>query len=887
MRYKHIPGGLFPHFDCGFERRPYFAEPGGWLNVGCRVDEGAERVALELFSEEGWRLVAGELADTNELGQKYFKFSFTAPETGGEFRYRFVSEKGERSECYVCPLSRKLRLRPRHSRSGAGAWEAVYGTDTLEIGLKIELFPCIRLIFTNNLNVKIDETRTAPQPYGGKYEFRPEEGRICVYGGGRRLFAVDEEIELRAAGGRALELGFSLQLPGRAVYGLGEKYDRVNQAGLKPLNYVVEQYANQGDKSYFPVPFMFTDGGVSLLQRGFSRSQFALEADTVGETLTARVSCRCPEGDRLYEAVLNEGSPAELIRAYTDETGSPALPPDWAFGPWISSNGWNSQREAEEQLEKLAETSIPATVMVLEAWSDEETFYIWNDAEYEPREDGGAFRYEDFRFREDGRWPDPMAFVRKLERQGLKLVLWQIPVVKYERARHGRQLDLDERYAVENGLCLKNADGSPYRITEMWFGNSLMPDFANPQTRRWWFEKRRYLTEQLHVAGFKTDGGEFLFEPGAHSCDGRRGYELHNEYPLLYEGAYHDFMEETLGRGKGLTFSRAGFTGAQRYPAHWAGDQLSTFSELRGQLTAGLSLGLTGVPFWGFDIGGFAGDFPSTELYLRAAALAAFAPIMQFHSEPRYGQYYMTEREHWNNDRSPWNMAEANRDWRIIPIYRLFANLRMNLLPYILREARHISRTSRPLMAHLVYDFLETDGGAVLDIEDEYMFGRALLVAPITAEGERGREIYLPRGRWLDLWTGEPFEGGRRITRECGLDRIPVFVRHGSVLPVNLNRAMCMGTTGVEGSVSGAVGEYENFCLLACGGWGEDEVDDAAAGRFRLRWSAGEPALEGEPKIPVSVFAMEQGLPCPRCGDRVEGSFFGRKRAGVRLGRTF
>ena len=103
-------------------------------------------------------------------------------------------------------------------------------------------------------------------------------------------------------------------------------------------------------------------------------------------------------------------------------------------------------------------------------------------------------------------------------------------------------------------------------------------------------------------------------------------------------------------------------------------------------------------------------------------------------------------------------------------------------------------------MAHLVYDFLETDGGAVLDIEDEYMFGRALLVAPITAERERGREIYLPRGRWLDLWTGEPFEGGRRITRECGLDRIPVFVRHGSVLPVNLNRAMCMGTTASRGA---------------------------------------------------------------------------------------
>ena len=149
-------------------------------------------------------------------------------------------------------------------------------------------------------------------------------------------------------------------------------------------------------------------------------------------------------------------------------------------------------------------------------------------------------------------------------------------------------------------------------------------------------------------------------------------------------------------------------------------DQASNFSA--GQLTAGLSLGLSGVPFYGFDLGGFAGVPPSTELYLRSAAFAAFAPIMQFHSEPRTGQFGMEEREHWNNDRSPWNMAEINRDDRIIPIYRLFANVR--LLPYIYRSKHCVEWTAAH--GHLIY-FLKM---LVSEMLKNISFGRDLLVAP-------------------------------------------------------------------------------------------------------------------------------------------------------------
>ena len=531
----------------------------------------------------------------------------------------------------------------------------------------------------------------------------------------------------------------------------------------------------------------------------------------------------------------------------------------------MSSNGWNTQREALEQLRQMKETAIPATVMVLEAWSDEETFYIWNDAKYTPRKGAGPLRYEDFEFPADGKWPNPKAFCESLKRDGVKLILWQIPVVKYEAAPHGMQLDLDWEYAIENGLCLKNRDGTPYHIMEMWFGNSLIPDFTNPRTQDWWLDRRRYLVTELGVAGFKTDGGEFLFDPEASFADGQTVAEAHNVFPNLYEGIYHKLLRDHGG----ITFSRAGYTGAQRYPIHWAGDQLSTFSELKGQLTAGLSLGLSGVPFWGFDIGGFAGDFPSTELYLRAAAFAAFAPVMQFHSEPRGGQYYMVERNHWNNDRSPWNMAIANQDDAIVPIYRLFANLRMNLLPYIWQEAQHSSKTLRPMMAHLIYDYAED--GLIRDIEDEYMFGRNLLAAPVITEGARERELYLPKGVWYDLWSGERFAGEQVIKSICPLDRIPIFVRDGSAIPVNLNTQLYMGTQGKEGAVSNTLDDYENLCFLLFGERGQHDFRDELGNDLTLAWEKQEETLCGTTACPVTLFRMDGSD-----HGTVSGTLFGR-----------
>ena len=318
-----------------------------------------------------------------------------------------------------------------------------------------------------------------------------------------------------------------------------------------------------------------------------------------------------------------------------------------------------------------------------------------------------------------------------------------------------------------------NADGTPYRIPEgHWFAGSLVPDFTNPETVESWFSRREYLTE-LGVDGFKTDGGEFILSDGARFFDGTTGAEGRNLYPQIYTKAYTDFLKPGQ-----VLFSRAGYAGAQATPILWAGDQLSTFDELRSQLNAGLSASASGVIFWGFDIGGFAGELPSPELYMRATQLACFVPIMQWHSEPDGGQFRLLQPGmEGNNERRPWNIERAFGLEGYADEVRYWHRLRVKLLPYIYAEAVKCVNSRRPLMRPLPYAFpQDADGAACVD---EYMFGDSLLVAPVTEEGAKTRRVYLPDGTWMDFFTGETLDGGRYV--DCGCEeRIPVFVRPGA-----------------------------------------------------------------------------------------------------------
>lgn len=252
-------------------------------------------------------------------------------------------------------------------------------------------------------------------------------------------------------------------------------------------------------------------------------------------------------------------------------------------------------------------------------------------------------------------------------------------------------------------------------------------------------------------------------------ADGRTSAQLSNLYPVLYTGAYNRFAKQK--RGEAITFSRAGFTGCQAYPCHWAGDENSTWEAFRSSILAGLSSGASGIPFWGWDLAGFSGEIPSAELYLRATAMACFCPIMQYHSE--YNDHRQPSR-----DRTPWNIHERTGDVDVIPVFRRYAQLRMRLLPYIYEEARKAAETGVPLMRALPIEY--PADRQVYDFPYQYHLGDALLVAPIVTEGATRQAVYLPDGEWEDFWTGAQYAGPKLLDYPAPKDVIPVFVRQAA-----------------------------------------------------------------------------------------------------------
>ncbi len=548
--------------------------------------------------------------------------------------------------------------------------------------------------------------------------------------------------------------------PDERFFGLGERYNALNQRGNIMDVRCYEQYKDQGKRTYMPIPFLLSSGGFAVYVESSRWMQFDL---TAPDRWVLEADANSDEGLRLVW--FTDPEPLERIGAFARMTGPARLPPDWAFGLWMSSNEWNSQARVLDEVAATEVNAIPATVLVIEAWSDEATFYIWNDAQYAAKPGADAFRYTDFTFPANGKWPDPKAMVDALHEHGLRLILWQNPAVKLLEGPHAQQ-DADRAYFEQAGFGVREPDGSLHQIRPFWFRGGYLWDMTNPPERDWWLNKRAYLIEELGVDGFKTDGGEHLWSTQARFHDGRGGDEVWNEYPQRYSEAYYDFLNQ---RREGLVFSRAGFTGSQRSPAHWAGDENSTWDAFRHSILAGLSAGISGIPFWSWDIGGFSGALPSADLYLRGAAMAAFCPIMQYHSE--YNAHRLPK-----NDRTPWNMQERTGKASLVEMFRFFVNVRQHLMPYIWQEAQHAAQTGQPLMRALGLWHSEAS-------DYQYYFGRDLLVCPVTEEGAQTMRVFLPDGQWVDLWTKAGFSGGQSYALPVPLDRIPVFVRAGSRIP--------------------------------------------------------------------------------------------------------
>nr|WP_319473740.1 TIM-barrel domain-containing protein [uncultured Sphaerochaeta sp.] len=536
--------------------------------------------------------------------------------------------------------------------------------------------------------------------------------------------------------------GVQLQFQGSHLWGAGEHFDRVEFLSHPKRNEVEEVFTHQGVHTYLPQPLFLSDEFAFLVQ---SDRVFTIESQGDDDRIQLTLLGEFSPDDSL---VIASGTPKETLAKLLSYLGGVALPPSWVFGEWASANRWKSEQDVRAVMDAASLHGFPITALVVEAWSDESTFYTFHE--------------------EEGRWPDPKTLVQEMRERGIHFILWQCPVFKaLEEGRRDSRHEEDLAYVREHGLAVLNKDGTPYTIPEgNWFAGSMVPDFTNPETRAWWFSKRKYLMD-MGVSGFKTDGGECILTDDVLFHDGSTGKEMRNRYPQSYIEAYQEFIGPER-----ITFSRAGYLGAQGSMLFWAGDQLSQWSELQAVLKAGLSAAISGLFWWGFDIGGFAGPMPSMELYLRSYALGSLVPVMQWHSEPVGGQFSeVLKSEDLINDRSPWHMAERYGE-EVLSLTKRYSAMRNELRWYLVREATVSKETLQPMMRPMFYAF----GCTYADIDDQYLLGSSLLVAPILEEGQSSRAVTLPDGSWYDLFGGMTIAGPCTVERAYPIGQIGIFI---------------------------------------------------------------------------------------------------------------
>ena len=606
------------------------------------------------------------------------------------------------------------------------------------------------------------------------FEFRvsgwePVPAAVSAVGVNR---VIPGSVEVLRDGERAHRARFALPLEAvEHITGLGERFDALDHRGSRLDSAVFEQYKSQGAerKTYLPMPFAHVVGGAGwgFHVRTSRRVWFDFGASD-GDRVWVELEVDAASDAVVAEVAFYDGSPRDVLDAFLSDVGRPQELPPWVFRLWASANEWNTQAEVLKQVDLHREHDIPVGSVVIEAWSDESTFTAWRDAEYNPTADGSPLHLGDFTFPADGAWPDPKGMTDELHARDIRLHLWQIPLLKMRPHPKG-QAAADAMAAVRENVLIQEVapDGTlrPYRNRGWWFPLGLMPDLTDARAAKWWTDKRRYLVEEIGIDGFKTDGGEHAWGRDLRYLDGTHGDEGNNLFPVFYAKAFGDLLQ-SAGKAP-VTFSRAGFTGSQAHGAYWAGDENSTWDAFRWSMLAGLSAASSGIVYWGWDIAGFSGDVPGSELYLRAAAASAFVPIMQYHSE--FNHHRLPLR-----DRTPWNIADRSGDDRVLPVFRRFAKLRERLVPYLVAETRKAIATSTPLMRPLYFD--HPDDPRVWEHSIQWMLGDSILVAPVLEPDATSWRVYLPAGEWVDAFTGESVAAGV-LERPTPIDELPVFVR--------------------------------------------------------------------------------------------------------------
>jgi len=538
--------------------------------------------------------------------------------------------------------------------------------------------------------------------------------------------------------------------PNESFFGYGEQFCCWNKRGYKITNWNVDAYGVETERAYKHIPFFLSSRGYGIFVNSTAKVRHFIGAPELScSSYVLEVADR-----KLDYFVIWGPSFKKIITRYTDLTGKAPVPPIWAFGLWMSRCYYHDRVTVERVAQKLRDLRIPCDVIVFDSyWMRDGHLcdFVWDKK----------------------RFPDPEGMLAKLKNQGYKICLWEAPYVSLESelfdegAKKGYFLKSKKGqiHVIDAGLVRASHECENFEGQETvgTFGK-LQPapqvaivDFTNFEAAKWYQMQHEPLL-QMGVDVFKTDFGEQVPEEAYSSYSGVDGRQLHNLYPLLYNRAVFKITERY--KGQAIVWARSAWAGSQRYPVHWGGDPQTTFSSMAASLRGGLSLGLSGIPFWGHDIGGFYGKKPSPKLYIRWAQLGLLSPLARCHG---------------TTPREPWEYGEE-----ALRIFRKYTRLRYRLIPYLYSYAYQASRTGLPLMRPLVLEF--QDDPATQGIDSQYLLGEWILVAPMFDESDC-RIIYFPEGLWLDYWTRDICEGPRYLEYNAPLEILPLFIRAGAIIP--------------------------------------------------------------------------------------------------------
>ena len=548
------------------------------------------------------------------------------------------------------------------------------------------------------------------------------------------------EFKANPGGDYHLSMRF-VSTPDEKIYGMGQyQQPYLNQKGN---DLELAQRNSQAS-----VPFM-----VSSLGYGFLWNNPAVGRVMFGKNITTWEAYSTKQLDYWITA---GDTPAEIEERYADVAGKVPMMPEWAMGFWQCKLRYQTQEELLNIAREYKKRGLPIDVIVID-------YFHWplqGDWKFDPKY-----------------WPDPDAMIHELDGMGIKLMVSIWPTVDY------RSENFEEM--LEKGYLIRTERG--FRIVMDFQGNTVHYDATNPKAREfvWQKAKQNYYDKGIRV--FWLDEAEP--EYSVYDFDNYRYYlgpnvQIGNSYPVFYAKTFYEGMTKE-GQRDVINLLRCAWAGSQKYGALvWSGDIHSSFKSLRNQLAAGLNMGMAGIPWWTTDIGGFHGGNPKDpsfqELLVRWFEWGTFCPVMRLHGERQplqapigdYGGGLCVS----GADNEVWSFGDENYS-----ILKRYLELRKHMKPYIMELMKAAHEKGTPVMRPLFYD-VPSDMKS-WDIEDEYMFGPDVLVAPVLYAGETERKVYLPKGsRWKNYWTGEVVKGGSSVVVSTPIEQIPVFTRNGREL---------------------------------------------------------------------------------------------------------